>query len=229
MKLHFITSITKNYWNATAKYCIPTWNLPGDITIYVDQKDGDLNWLNEVPHDKQLLNVKKLKVHDRVDDRTKVRRFWGKASAQIEGVRNRGEDTRIVWLDADIEQKKPVDNELFDFNFPGLLAIARSNTEYEDRFESGIVLFNHENDKLNLFINHYEKFWNNEDEIMSLYRPYDAHVIGHLVSKKNNFFNLCDKDCLNRDALKNSRYNPYFIHHINKTNKENLRVARESK
>jgi hypothetical protein len=57
MKLHFITSISKSYWNDTARYCIPTWKLPGKVTIYVDQNAGDLDWLSEVPFHKELLTV----------------------------------------------------------------------------------------------------------------------------------------------------------------------------
>jgi hypothetical protein len=40
MNLHFITSISKEYWENTAKYCIGTWNLPGKLTVYIDQLDA---------------------------------------------------------------------------------------------------------------------------------------------------------------------------------------------
>ena len=64
MNLHFITSISKEYWESTAKKCINTWKLPGKLTVFIDQPFGDLTWLDEVPGPKYLLYVPPLKVDD---------------------------------------------------------------------------------------------------------------------------------------------------------------------
>ena len=216
MNLHFITSISKEYWESTAKKCISTWNLPGKLTVFVDQPFGDLTWLDEVPGTKYLLHVPTLKV-DEFTNTAKVRKFWGKSCAQIVAVRNREEDERVIWIDADVEQLNPVPSSIFDFSFNGPIAIMNSK-DGNDCWESGIVIFNEAYEKLNLFIKHYDKTWNDEEELASLWKPYDAQVLGHLATHKG-YYNLCDAECKNEDALKNSRYNVYFKHWINKDNK----------
>lgn len=220
MKLHFITSISKNYWNETGKYCINTWQgLPGDLTIYVDQKDGDLDWLREIPFHKELLHVPPLT--SQTGDRAKVRKFWGKSVAQITALRNRGKDERIIWIDADVEKiNSSVPEHLFNFEFDEPLAMMNSG-DHEDCWESGIVIFNQKAEKIDLTVRKYERAWLDEDTLLSLWRPYDAQVLGH-VALERGFLNLCQSPCSNADALKNSPLAPYFKHWINKDNKKIL-------
>lgn len=220
MKLHFITSISKNYWNDTGKYCINTWkDLPGEVTVYVDQKDGDLDWLKEVPFHKELLYVPPLE--SKSADRAKVRKFWGKSMAQITALRNRGKDERIIWIDADVEKISPnVPEHLFSFEFNEPIAMMNSGDQ-EDCWESGIVIFNQKAEKIDLTVRKYEKAWLDEDTLMSLWRPYDAQVLGHVATERG-FLNLCQTTCSNADALKNSPFAPYFKHWINKDNKKIL-------
>jgi len=220
MKLHFITSISKNYWNDTGKICINTWkNLPGDVTVYVDQKDGDLDWIKEIPFHKELLYVPPLEAG--AAERAKVRKFWGKSMAQITALRNRGKDERIIWLDADIEQIAPqIPSHLFDINFPEPIAMLNSSDQ-EDCWESGIVIFNQTAEKFDLTVRKYEKAWLDEDILMSLWRPYDAQVLGHVATERG-FLNLCQCPCSNAEALQNSHFATYFKHWINKDNKKML-------
>jgi len=223
MNIQFITSITKGYWNQTAQYCIPTWNLPGEVVIYIDQKEGELDWISEVPYSKKLLYVPSLDVHDAIDDRTKVRKFWGKSSAQLHAVFNRSTDTRIVWIDADMEQtEKELPEDLFTWDFEEVVALSKSNDVSEDCWESGFVVFNHNHEKINLCMRHYEKLWNDPAELLNMFRPYDAHVLGALAKKKS-YYNLVHTPCENRDAIKNGRFGEFFTHHINKKNKEILK------
>jgi hypothetical protein len=154
MKLHFITSISKNYWNETGKYCINTWrDLPGDVTVYIDQKDGDLDWLKEVPFHKELLYVPPLE--SRAGDRAKVRKFWGKSMAQITALRNRGKDERVVWIDADVEMIQTPIAQSFSFAFSEPIAMLNSGDE-EDCWESGIVIFNQTAEKFDITVRRYE-------------------------------------------------------------------------
>jgi hypothetical protein len=220
MQLHFITSISKEYWYSTAKKCINTWNLPGKITIFVDQQFGDLDWLQEVPYHKHLLSVPTLKV-DEFTDTAKVRKFWGKTCSQIIAVKNREEDERVIWIDSDIEQLESVSNSLFDFDFTEPVA-ALNSQHPEDSWETGLIIFNQQNGKLNQFIKVYEKSWNDEEILSSVWKPYDAPVFGY-VAEMRGFYNLCNSPCVNATALENSRYHPYLKHHINKRNKETLR------
>ena len=220
MNLHFITSISKNYWNETAKYCINTWGgLPGEVTVYIDQKDGDLDWIKEVPFHKELLYVPTLE--SKSAERAKVRKFWGKSTAQITALRNRGKDERIIWLDADVEKiSSDVPEHIFSFGFTEPIAMMNSGDQ-EDCWESGIVIFNQKAEKIDLTVRKYEKAWLDEDTLMSLWRPYDAQVLGH-VALERGFLNLCQNSCSNADALKNSPFAPYFKHWINKDNKKIL-------
>jgi hypothetical protein len=220
MNLHFITSISKNYWNETGKYCISTWTgLPGKITVYVDQKDGDLDWLKEIPFHKELLFVPPLEVS--AGERAKVRKFWGKSMAQITALRNRGKDERIIWIDADVEKTaSSVPEHLFAFEFTEPLAMMNSQDQ-EDCWESGIVVFNQKAEKFDLTVRKYEKAWLDEDTLLSLWRPYDAQVLGHIATERG-FLNLCQRECPNAEALQNSPYAPYFKHWINKDNKKKL-------
>jgi hypothetical protein len=89
MNLHFITSISKEYWDLTAKYCIPTWNLPGRVTVYVEQTEGDMKWTNEIPFDVELITVPRLR-WEAGNGRRKVLKFWGKSYTQIRAVQTRG-------------------------------------------------------------------------------------------------------------------------------------------
>lgn len=223
MKLHFVTSISKNYWNSTAKYCIPTWNLPGDVTVFVDQSGGDLDWVAEVPFHKELLHVPVLTT--RSAERSKVRKFWGKASAQIEAIRNRGVDERIIWIDADVEQTGVITADMFDFEFSEPLAMMYSG-DNEDCWETGVVIFNQRFGKINIVIRQYERIWNDEDELMALFRPYDAQVLGN-VAESRTYLNLCNSPCKNIDALKNTRFNGLLTHWINKDNKKKLQELKD--
>lgn len=220
MNLHFITSISKNYWYNTGVHCISTWNLPGKVTIYVDQKSGDLDWLKDLPYHKELLNVPPLK-GEYAGDRAKVRKFWGKSAAQIDAIRNRGKDERIIWLDADIEQTAIVDASMFTFSFKEPIAMMYSG-DFEDCWESGLVIFNQENEKLNLAISKYENAWNDAETLKSLWKPYDAQVLGH-IAKDREYLNLCHNKCSNSEALATTRYAGHFKHWINKNNKELLK------
>ena len=222
MNLQFITSISANYWESVGKYCIKTWDLPGEIIIYIDQKEGNLDWLDQVPHKKRLLYVPSLTVSEHINNRTKVKKFWGKSCAQIHAIRNRPLDTRIIWLDADVEQVSSVKPEIFEFYFDQAVAMMKSNDYSEDCYESGLVIFNESYKKLSLFATHYEKFWKTEEKLLSLFRPYDAMVLGELAQEKG-FLNLVHTPCDNKDALENTRFSEYFKHWINKDNKKVLR------
>lgn len=228
MKLQFITSVSKSYWESVGKHCINTWNLPGEIIIYIDQQEGDVEWFNEIPHTKKLLHVPPLNVAEYLDSKTKVRKFWGKSCAQIHAIRNRPMDTRIIWLDADIEQIEKVKEHLFTFDFSDPIAIMKSHDENPDCYETGLVIFNQQVQKLTLFANRYEKFWKSEEDLLGLFRPYDAMVLG-AIAEARGFLNLCHTTCENKHALKNSRYSTYFHHWINKENKANLLEKIEQK
>lgn len=219
MNLHFITSISKEYWYSTAKQCLNTWDLPGTVTVYIDQQYGDLNWISEIPFNKKLLHVPFLKV-DEFTSTAKVRKFWGKACAQIVAVKNREADERIIWLDSDIEQLGNTSADLFSFTFNEHIATMNSGIG-EDCWESGLVIFNNENGKLNQFMKHYERSWNDEDILSSLWKPYDAQVLGHTALEKS-YFNLCNNICDNAVALENTQFSGILKHWINKTNKAKL-------
>lgn len=227
--LHFVTSVSPSYWNSVGKHCINTWDLPGSITIYIDQQEGDVNWMNDIDirFRKRLLNVPKLELDDIAEEKTKVRKFWGKACAQIHAVRNRPLNTRVIWLDADIEQLHPVHEDLFNFEFVKEIAVCKSNDYVEDCWESGIVIYNHQAPKVNIFMKAVERVWNNPDELLSLFRPYDAMVTGY-VAQERGFYNLCKNDCENIDAISNSRFGKYFKHWINKDNKKLLQELKNN-
>lgn len=226
MELKFITSLTKGYWNSVGKACMSTWQLPGEVYVYIDQKSGSLDWIDEIPYKKILLHVPPLEVAEYIDVKTKVRKFWGKSNAQFDAVRNREDDTRVVWLDADMEQKTKIPKDAFTFSFPQAVAMMRSSTKIADRFETGLVIFNQEHEKLNLFIKQYEAFWKNDEELLTLLRPYDAMVLGTLAEKRG-FHNLCRSECDNINALKNTKFADYFRHWINKENKAKLKEINE--
>ena len=220
MKLHFITSISKDYWYATAKRCISTWDFPGDVTIFIDQQFGDLDWVEEVPFHKHLLMVPNLKV-DNFSSTAKVRKFWGKTCAQIVAVRNRNEDERIIWIDSDVEQLKPMPEDLFNFDFDDPVAMMNSQ-QPEDTWETGLVIFNQQNGKLNQFMKRYERNWNDEETLASMWKPYDAPVLGY-TAEDGGYANLCREKCDNGEALEHTRYAGYLKHWINKDNKQKLR------
>jgi hypothetical protein len=223
MNLKFITSVSQNYWNGVGKHCISTWNLPGEVVVYVDQQEGFVDWFDEIPFKKKLLHVPSLEVSEDYEMKTKVRKFWGKSCAQFDAVRTRGDNTRVIWLDADMEQltKGQLDKKLFNFTFRDAVAMMRSNTHTQDKYESGLVIFNQQHEKLNLFIKQYEGLWQDKDELSSLYRPYDAMVLG-AVAEKRGFYNLCQNITENKNALLHTNFRKYFKHWINKENKSKL-------
>lgn len=222
MKLNFVTSLSKEYWEATGKYCLTTWkNFPGTVTIYIDQQEGELTWLNELPASfvKKLVRVPNLNLESR--DSTKIRKFWGKACAQISAMRERGTDERIVWLDADVEQiSTSLPESIFSFNFMEPIAMMNSE-DGEDCWESGIVVFNQKAEKIDLIIRKYENMYLNQDNLFSLWKPYDAQALG-AVALERGYLNLCKRKCPNAEALANSHFAPYFKHWINKDNKKLL-------
>ena len=219
MNLHFVTSISKEYWYSTARFCINTWDLPGTVTVFVDQKDGDLTWISEIVADNiVLLDVPAINTTEH--KRSIVRKFWGKSYSQIVAIRSRGVNERIIWVDSDVEQIDVANAELFNFEFTEPFAILNSE-DAEDCWETGIVLFNQQYGKLNQLIKRYERSWHDDDFLSSLWRPYDTQVLGDIALDKG-FLNLCDAKCKNVNALENSRYSAAFKHWINKDNKKLL-------
>ena len=222
MNLNFITSLSKEYWEGTGKFCLKTWkNFPGTVTVYIDQQEGDIAWINELPSFfvKKLVRVPNLNLEDR--DSTKIRKFWGKACAQISAMRERGKDERIVWIDADVEQTaSTLPESIFSFSFMEPIAMLNSG-DGEDCWESGIVVFNQTADKIDLVVRKYENMYLNQDNLFSLWKPYDAQALG-AVAMERGFLNLCKKKCPNAEALANSHFAPYFKHWINKDNKKLL-------
>ena len=223
MNLHFITSISKEYWYSTAKHCISTWNLPGKVTVFIDQQYGDLDWINEIPFHKRLLSVPHLKV-DEFTNTAKVRKFWGKTCSQIVAVRNREENERVIWIDSDVEQLQEIPASLFNFSFSESVGVMNSGGT-DDCWETGLVIFNQENSKLNQFMKKYENYWNDEEVLSSLWKPYDALVLGY-TAEIRGFFNLCNYPCANIDALEYTRYAGYLKHWINKDNKQLLAIKK---
>lgn len=220
MKIKFITSVSKEYWFNTGQYCVPKWNLPGDIIIYIDQKEGDVEWFNELPFEKRLLHVPSLEIEDNTIDKNKVNKFWGKASAQLHAVYNIDDYDRVVWIDADVQQKAEVPIDFFEFEFKEPLAIL--NTKHTpDAWETGLVIFNNKHSKLKVVMNKYKAAFNDDEILSSLWKPYDAEVLGY-VAKQRGYYNLCNNPCINVDAFENSILDPYFKHWINKTNKQIL-------
>ena len=217
MNLHFITSISSAYWNNIAKQCISTWDLPGRVTVYIDQTHGDLDWIKQIPYHCELLHVPPLESTQHANN-AKIRKFWGKSSAQIHAVEHGNTNERIVWMDADIEQLQPVPSELFDFEFNEPVAVLHSG-QPNDEWESGLVIFNQAHGKLSQFMKHYSNNWNNNEVLASLYKPYDAPVLGYTAVQRG-FVNLChDTGGINKLALENSRYRGYLNHLIGKANK----------
>lgn len=243
MNLQFVTSVSKGYWNSIGKYCISTWDLPGEVIVYIDQQEGDVEWFDEIPYKKRLLHVPALrsKIDDSEDEsendgipvqsKTKVRKFWGKACAQIHAVKNRDANTRVIWIDADIEQLAEVPKPMFSWRFSDPVAMMKSNTWNPDCWETGLVMFNHQYTKLDLFIKHYESFWHDPELMASVYRPYDAIILGSAVEKynKGRFFNLCKKPCENVNALENTIFKDKLKHWINKANKAKLMELKNEK
>lgn len=224
MNLQFITSVSKGYWESVGKHCIGTWDLPGEIVIYIDQQEGDVEWFNDIPHKKKLVYVPPLDVAEYLDVKTKVRKFWGKSCAQIHAIRNRPIDTRVIWLDADMEQTAPGGEDIFKFSFEQAVAMMKSNNSSPDCYETGLVIFNQQHEKLTLFANQYERFWKSEEDLLGLFRPYDAMVLG-AVAERRGFLNLVHQECENKYALENTRFSPYFKHWINKENKSKLKES----
>lgn len=218
MNLHFITSISRDYWYNTAQHCMTTWKLPGKVTVYIDQAHGDLDWLQHVPFHKELLHVPSLKTD--VDGRSKVRKFWGKSCAQLHAVKYRDIDERVIWLDSDVEQIGKAAASLFDWTFEEEFAIMNS-FDHEDCWETGLVIFNQQGGKLNQAMKKYHAAWNDEDILSSLWRPYDAQVLGH-IAQERGYLNLCQRACKNIDAMTNTIYSATFKHWINKDNKQVL-------
>jgi len=221
MNLHFITSISKEYWYETAQYCISTWDLPGKVTIYIDQKEGDVEWFNELPFEKRLLHVPVLEdLNDDLNANNKVYKFWGKASAQLHAVYNKQDNERIIWLDADMEQIGKISKDMFTMSFKEPLGMLYSN-HHPDCWETGLVIFNQEYKKLKVVMNKYRDAWNS-DTLSSFWKPYDAQVLGY-VAEDRGYYNLCTAPCKNLDAVKNSIYGTVFKHWINKENKAQLK------
>lgn len=222
MKLHFITSLSQEYWFDVAQYCVPTWDLPGKVTVYFEQDSGSIEWTKKVPYE-MVLQTPPVLSSGLVNDRRKVVKFWGKSFAQITAIKNRQDNERIIWIDSDIEQLAEFDQKYFTFDFDQAVAVMNSS-DGNDCWESGIVLFNQQNDKLGKVVKDYENLWLDPGLENQVWKPYDAQVLGKVV--EDNYLNLCNHSGSNKDALANSLYGPWFKHWINKENKELLRQQR---
>lgn len=225
MNLHFITSISQEYWFDVAQYCIPTWNLPGRVTVYFEQDAGSIAWTKQVPYE-MILQTPPLLTSNIVNDRRKVIKFWGKSCAQIHAVKYRNDNERIIWIDSDIEQLAEIDPKYFAFDFDQAVA-AMNSGDGQDCWESGIVLFNQQNEKLGKVIKDYENLWLDPELETRVWKSYDAPILGCVI--EGNFLNLCNHNGPNKDALQNSLYGPWFKHWINKENKELLKQQHASR
>jgi hypothetical protein len=216
MNLHFVTSVSESYWRRIGRNCIRTWNLPGRVTVYIDQQHGNVDWVKRVPYHCELLHVPELTTIDHSAN-AKIRKFWGKSVAQMHAIQHRNNE-RIIWLDADIKQLQPMTQNMFDFDFAEPVALMNSG-QLNDEWESGLVIFNQAHGKLDQFVKHYWNNWNNDEVLKSLYRPYDAHVIGY-TAQHRGWINLCHTQCgINKLALEHTAYQGYLTHLIGKDNK----------
>lgn len=221
MNLHFITSVSREYWELVGQHCIPTWDLPGKVTVYVEQTQGDIKWVKDIPFNTEILTVPDLPLDPKFTTK-KFLKFWGKAWAQIYSIKHRGNNERIVWLDADIEQIGEITERMFSFKLKTPVAMMNSG-DGQDCWESGIVVFNEDQTKLGKFVRTYHKRWEDQDFLETLWRPYDAQVLGN-VAESMGYTNLCNEPCPNVLAVKNTIYAARLHHWINKENKELLRA-----
>lgn len=224
MNLHFITSVSREYWELVGQYCIPTWDLPGRVTVYVEQTDGDIKWVKDIPFNTEILTVPDLPLDPKFPTR-KFLKFWGKAWAQIYTIKHRANNERVIWLDADIEQVAPATERMFAFKLKTAVAMMNSG-DGQDCWESGIVVFNEDQNKLGKFAHIYHSRWKDQDFLETLWRPYDAQVLGS-VAESSGYTNLCKESCPNALAVKTTIYADTFHHWINKENKELLRITPE--
>jgi hypothetical protein len=193
--------------------------------VYLEQSEGPIKWVESIPYNVELLSVPVLETSEDCE-RRKVLKFWGKSTAQIHAVLHREENERIIWLDADIEQLAPVNGDLFNFNFIEPIAVMNSH-DGDDCWESGIVIFNQQNGKLNQFIKKYLNAWTDQKILNNLWKPYDAQVLGY-VALHRGYYNLCSRQCQNVEAMSNSIYANFFKHWINKENKEKLIIEKQN-
>lgn len=220
MNLHFITSVSREYWDNIAQYCVPTWRLPGRVTVYVEQTEGNIQWVNNIPFNAEILSVPALPLESKFMTK-KFLKFWGKAWAQIYSVKHRQNNERVIWLDADVEQIGEATAEMFSFKLKTAVAMMNSQ-DGQDCWESGIVVFNQDQNKLGKFMRVYQKRWEDQDFLETLWRPYDAQILGN-VAEAFEYVNLCREPGPNALALKTTMYADVFYHWINKENKEMLR------
>lgn len=175
-KLAWAGLADSNYWNAIAKYCVPSWTkLPGDKFVIHDANDIDIKDINVISWDSVYnKDAKFLKLTDRL----KPLNFWRKMQSQIYSIRNLKTYDFVILLDTDIEV---LDFDIEKFN-KELESLKHSNFVWatgqsnRDGHDSGFIVLNISHPQLKELTDYYENIWESGN-IFKLAKWYDGHAV----------------------------------------------------
>jgi len=171
-----------NYWNAIAKYCVPSWTkLPGDKFIIHDANDLNIINIKTIPWNVVYnCEAKFLKLTNRL----KPLNFWRKMQSQVYSIRNLKNYDFVILLDTDIEI---LDFDLEKFN-KELESLKNSNfiwaTGQSNRggHDSGFIVLNVSHPQLKELTDYYENIWESGD-IFKLDKWYDGHAVESMFDR----------------------------------------------
>jgi hypothetical protein len=172
----------QSYYNAIAKYCLPSWEkLPGDKFIVSDFSEINLPFIKLQQWDNVINRKAKFLT---MTQNFKTLNFWRKMQSQVYAIRNFKKYDFLILLDTDIEIldfdtqgfEKELDN-LIDSNL--VWATGESNRRGHD---SGFIVLNMNHPNLQELTNHYENVWES-GEIFKLKKSYDGNVVENMFTK----------------------------------------------
>lgn len=232
-QITWVTSLSKNYWDKTAKYTMPTWDrLPGNLVVVWDDKSPPCDigqnfhfWKDVSPSNDPWITENM--------GSAKSDRFWKKSRTQVWAARKF--PGLVIWIDADITVNRPlsanVAKKMFD---PGqfvwsTIDAGNNRPNDQDYIDTGLVAFNTDSNNFEEFLREYSLMWYN-GKIFDLPQPYDHYAVTELA-KTWPVHSLCDhwsswsddyNGPANHVALKYSKLSKYFTHHLGLKNKERL-------
>lgn len=176
--IHTVTTMNKDYYDSIGKIMIFTWleNFSNDYTLHLYLEDFSLdiddprivieNW-NNVKNNLDVWYSKNPSITDRHE------RFTKKALSQIEHWNKCS--GKLLWLDADLIFRKPIDSSLFDKTIENYPLASWGKTQ----FESGTVFMNTEHPEFQKIKNSYEEIYHCKINLPANERWYDGELLGY--------------------------------------------------
>lgn len=237
MKIEIVSTFSPAYYDKVGKFfiesCLKFLSPTIKLSLYVDDinipKKENFNILNLEQVIPELIEFKK-RNQDRPQEgwRMGAIGFSYKVYATCHAARNSDADI-LIWLDADTELQKPLDENYFSKFLPEDKDVGFLGRDTAT--ETGFLVFNLKNPNCKYFLNQYQWHYDS-DEIFKFKEWHDGYVFDRVKDKltaegKLNALNISPSGATKNHF--NFLHNRSIVHHKGQSNKSQRKTGESKK